>query len=65
MAAIAFALGPREDRRLLLYLPIQRFFYRQILSAVSIIVLARILKGRPQGWNKLERTGLNRAASHA
>jgi cellulose synthase/poly-beta-1,6-N-acetylglucosamine synthase-like glycosyltransferase/peptidoglycan/xylan/chitin deacetylase (PgdA/CDA1 family) len=65
MAAIAFALGPREDRRLLLYLPIQRFFYRQMLSAVSIIVLARILKGRPQGWNKLERTGLNRAASHA
>ena len=56
-ALFAFSLEPNEDRRLLAYLPLQRFCYRQILYVVTLRVLLSCLRGDAQGWNKLARAG--------
>jgi cellulose synthase/poly-beta-1,6-N-acetylglucosamine synthase-like glycosyltransferase/peptidoglycan/xylan/chitin deacetylase (PgdA/CDA1 family) len=58
IALLAFSLDPtHEDRRLLAYLPFQRFCYRQILYLVILRALLSCLRGNAQGWNKLARVG--------
>jgi peptidoglycan-N-acetylglucosamine deacetylase len=57
IAILAFALEPRESRSLLLYLPLQRICYRQVLYVVILQVLFASLRGNAQGWNKLARVG--------
>ena len=52
---IAFALEKREDKKLLLWLFLQRFFYRQLMYVVAIKSIKASLKGHEVGWNKLER----------
>jgi cellulose synthase/poly-beta-1,6-N-acetylglucosamine synthase-like glycosyltransferase/peptidoglycan/xylan/chitin deacetylase (PgdA/CDA1 family)/spore germination protein YaaH len=54
-AATAFALEYREQWLLLLWLPFQRFLYRQLMyyTAVKVIVVA--LHGKLLGWGKFER----------
>ncbi|CAK0741619.1 poly-beta-1,6-N-acetyl-D-glucosamine synthase [Gammaproteobacteria bacterium] len=55
-AALAFLLEYREDWSLLLWLFLQRFFYRQLMYYVAIKATLASLKGIVVGWNKLERT---------
>jgi cellulose synthase/poly-beta-1,6-N-acetylglucosamine synthase-like glycosyltransferase len=57
IAFFAFSLEPNEDRRLLAYLPLQRFCYRQVLYVVILRALLSCLRGNAQGWNKLARAG--------
>ncbi|HEV8356260.1 MAG TPA: glycosyltransferase [Gemmatimonadales bacterium] len=54
--ALACRLG-RERMRLLWWLPLQRFLYRQILYAVVCRCLAGALAGIRLGWSKLPRKG--------
>ncbi|WP_407569072.1 glycosyltransferase [Deinococcus altitudinis] len=54
---LAFALEPGERWSLLLWLPLQRFFYRQLLYVVAIRALSAALRGGAVGWGKLERRG--------
>ncbi|WP_425145936.1 glycosyltransferase [Deinococcus sp.] len=56
-AVLAFALEPGERWSLLLWLPLQRFFYRQLLYLVAIRALTAALRGGAVGWGKLERRG--------
>ena len=56
-AVLAFALEPGERWSLLLWLPLQRFFYRQLLYLVAIRALGAALRGGAVGWGKLERRG--------
>ena len=55
-AALAFLLEYREDWSLLLWLFLQRFFYRQLMYYVAIKATLASLKGIVVGWHKLERT---------
>jgi cellulose synthase/poly-beta-1,6-N-acetylglucosamine synthase-like glycosyltransferase/peptidoglycan/xylan/chitin deacetylase (PgdA/CDA1 family) len=55
VAWLAFRMEPRENKRLLVWLPLQRFFYRQVLYIVGLKVVLASLKGIAVGWNKLER----------
>jgi hypothetical protein len=57
VAWLAFHMEPRENKTLLVWLPLQRFFYRQVLYIVGLRVLLASLKGIAVGWNKLERKG--------
>ncbi len=52
---LAFFLEPQEDKRLLVNLFPQRFFYRQLLYYVAIKSFFASVKGIVVGWNKLER----------
>jgi hypothetical protein len=54
-AALAFTLEPKENKRLLVWLFLQRFFYRQLMYYVAIKSTFASLKGIAVGWNKLER----------
>ena len=54
---LAFALEPGERWSLLLWLPLQRFFYRQLLYLVAVRALVAALRGGAVGWGKLERRG--------
>src|SRR5215467_7036175 len=54
-AALAFLLEPQENRRLLVWLFLQRFFYRQLMYYVAIKSTLAGLKGISVGWSKLER----------
>lgn len=54
-AALAFLLEPRENRRLLVWLFWQRFFYRQLMYYVAIKSTLASLRGISVGWSKLER----------
>ncbi|WP_373288056.1 glycosyltransferase [Deinococcus aquiradiocola] len=54
---LAFALEPGERWSLLLWLPLQRFFYRQLLYVVAIRATLAALRGGTVGWGKLERLG--------
>ena len=56
-ALVAFLLEKDEDKRLLVWLLPQRFFYRQLMYFVAIKSLVGMLKGHEVGWNKLERQG--------
>jgi hypothetical protein len=54
-AVIAFLLEPKENRRLLVWLFWQRFFYRQLMYYVAIKSTLASLRGVAVGWQKLER----------
>jgi cellulose synthase/poly-beta-1,6-N-acetylglucosamine synthase-like glycosyltransferase/spore germination protein YaaH/peptidoglycan/xylan/chitin deacetylase (PgdA/CDA1 family) len=54
-AAMAFVLEPKENKRLLVWLFLQRFFYRQLMYYVAIKATFASLRGIAVGWNKLER----------
>ncbi|HKJ62861.1 MAG TPA: glycosyltransferase family 2 protein, partial [Hyphomicrobiales bacterium] len=54
-AAIAFIFEKKEDWRLLLLLPLQRFGYRQLMYYVVIKAVWAAAKGRMVGWSKLQR----------
>ncbi|MDA5095763.1 glycosyltransferase [Aliiroseovarius sp. KMU-50] len=56
LAAIAFGLEPKEDKRLLPWVLTQRFFYRQIYWMVALRSVARALTGKFTGWRKITRT---------
>ena len=55
-AAIPFLLERKEDWKLLFWMPLQRFFYRQLIYYVAIKSVATAIKGRFVGWGKFERT---------
>jgi peptidoglycan-N-acetylglucosamine deacetylase len=62
LAAMAgFVLEKSEDWRLLWWLPLQRFGYRQIMYYVVVRSLWTALRGPFVGWGKLERHGTVRA----
>lgn len=54
-ASIAFLLERKENKRLLVWLFWQRFFYRQLMYYVAIKATVASLKGIAVGWNKVER----------
>src|ERR1041384_839643 len=54
-AVIAFLLESKENKRLLVWLFWQRFFYRQLIYYVAIKSTIASLKGIAVGWQKLER----------
>ena len=55
-AAVAFHLDG-EDKRLLPWLPLQRFVYRQLMYGVIIKSLGYAVAGSRVGWGKFERKG--------
>jgi cellulose synthase/poly-beta-1,6-N-acetylglucosamine synthase-like glycosyltransferase/peptidoglycan/xylan/chitin deacetylase (PgdA/CDA1 family) len=63
-AVVGFVMERREDWRLLLWLPLQRFGYRQLMYYVVLRSIATALRGPFVGWGKLERHGTVKA-SHA
>jgi cellulose synthase/poly-beta-1,6-N-acetylglucosamine synthase-like glycosyltransferase/peptidoglycan/xylan/chitin deacetylase (PgdA/CDA1 family)/spore germination protein YaaH len=54
-AAFAFALERREQWRLLTWLFLQRFCYRQVMYYVMIRSVVAAMRGAMHGWGKLER----------
>ena len=56
LSALALVLEPKEDKRLLFWVPFQRFFYRQLLYIATLRSVGRALTGRLTGWQKLTRT---------
>ena len=64
-AAIGFLMERREDWRLLWWLMLQRFGYRQIMYYVVLRSIATALRGPFVGWGKLERHGTVKAALSA
>lgn len=60
-ATVGFLMEKGEDWRLLLWLPLQRFGYRQIMYYVVVRSLWTALRGPFVGWGKLERHGTVRA----
>lgn len=54
-AILGFLFEPKEDKKLLLWLPIQRFGYRQVMYSVMLRSIITALKGVGVGWNKFER----------
>lgn len=57
-SALAIWMDRRRSMlRLLPLLVLQRFCYRQLLYLTAVRVAVAALKGRMQGWNKLNRTG--------
>jgi cellulose synthase/poly-beta-1,6-N-acetylglucosamine synthase-like glycosyltransferase/peptidoglycan/xylan/chitin deacetylase (PgdA/CDA1 family) len=62
LAAMAgFAMEKGEDWRLLWWLPLQRFGYRQIMYYVVVRSLWTAARGPFVGWGKLERHGTVKA----
>jgi len=60
-AMVGFVLEKGEDWRLLWWLPLQRFGYRQIMYYVVLRSLWTALRGPFVGWGKLERHGTVKA----
>ncbi len=60
-ATAGFLLEKGEDWRLLWWLPLQRFGYRQIMYYVVLRSVWTALRGPFVGWGKLERHGTVRA----
>ncbi|MFG6665389.1 bifunctional polysaccharide deacetylase/glycosyltransferase family 2 protein [Sulfitobacter sp. 916] len=56
-AICAFRLDAPEDRRLLLLLPLQRLFYRQILYLSVIRAVWRAATGSLANWGRMTRVG--------
>jgi peptidoglycan-N-acetylglucosamine deacetylase len=54
-AVVAFLFERREDWRLLWWLVLQRFGYRQILYYVLVKSVSTAAKGHFVGWGKLDR----------
>ncbi|MBI1213857.1 MAG: glycosyltransferase [Alphaproteobacteria bacterium] len=61
-ALIAFALERGEDRKLLWWLTLQRFGYRQIMYYVVLKSLGTAMTGPFVGWGKLSRKATVKAA---
>jgi cellulose synthase/poly-beta-1,6-N-acetylglucosamine synthase-like glycosyltransferase len=55
-AALAIALETQEDWRLLLWLPLQRLGYRQLMYYVVVKSVFNALSGPLVGWGKLDRS---------
>jgi cellulose synthase/poly-beta-1,6-N-acetylglucosamine synthase-like glycosyltransferase len=55
-AYIALTLD-NEDRKLLIWLPLQRFVYRQMMYYVILKSIVTAIKGTRVGWGKLDRRG--------
>jgi cellulose synthase/poly-beta-1,6-N-acetylglucosamine synthase-like glycosyltransferase/peptidoglycan/xylan/chitin deacetylase (PgdA/CDA1 family) len=60
-AMVGFVMERGEDWKLLWWLPLQRFGYRQIMYYVVVRSLWTALRGPFVGWGKLERHGTVRA----
>ena len=54
-ALLAFFLEQKEDKRLLVWLPLQRFAYRQLMYYVVVKSITTAVRGTTVGWGKLER----------
>jgi len=54
-AALAFTFERNEDWSLLLWLPLQRFGYRQLMYFVVVKSMLKALTGPRVGWGQLER----------
>ncbi len=54
-AAIPFFLEHKENWTLIIWLPLQRFYYRQLMYYVAIKAVLTVLRGRMVGWGKFER----------
>jgi cellulose synthase/poly-beta-1,6-N-acetylglucosamine synthase-like glycosyltransferase len=54
-ALVAFMLEPKEDWKLLIWLLLQRFCYRQLMYYVAIKSTIVAIRGSVVGWGKLER----------
>ncbi|GAC1414140.1 MAG: glycosyltransferase [Candidatus Doudnabacteria bacterium] len=54
-ALIAFMLEKRENKKLIVWLFWQRFFYRQLIYYIVIKSIIYSLTGQSVGWNKVER----------
>jgi peptidoglycan-N-acetylglucosamine deacetylase len=61
-AVVGFLMERGEDWRLLLWLPLQRFGYRQLMYYVVLRSIATALRGPFVGWGKLERHGTVKAS---
>ncbi|MBN9544021.1 MAG: glycosyltransferase [Alphaproteobacteria bacterium] len=64
-AMVGFMIDRREDWKLLLWLPLQRFGYRQLMYYVVLRSIAMALRGAVVGWGKLERHGTVKAGPAA
>ena len=62
-AMVGFVMEKGEDWRLLWWLPLQRFGYRQIMYYVVVRSLWTALRGPFVGWGKLERHGTVKASA--
>jgi cellulose synthase/poly-beta-1,6-N-acetylglucosamine synthase-like glycosyltransferase/peptidoglycan/xylan/chitin deacetylase (PgdA/CDA1 family) len=60
-AMVGFVMEKGEDWKLLIWLPLQRFGYRQIMYYVVVRSLWTALRGPFVGWGKLERHGTVKA----
>ena len=56
-ATVGFLIDRREDWKLLFWLPLQRFGYRQLMYYVVLRSIATAIRGPFVGWGKLERHG--------
>ena len=54
-AMVPFFLEHNEEWSLLIWLPLQRFFYRQLMYYVAIKSALTAIKGTIVGWSKFER----------
>ncbi len=59
---VPFFLERKEQWRLLIYLPLQRFFYRQLMYYVAIKSTASAIKGTFVRWGKFERKDTSRVS---
>lgn len=57
--------GEKNSQNLLLLIPLQRLYYRQLLLFVIIKSLIRAIEGTGALWNKIERKGYIRKYYHA
>ena len=60
-ATFGFLMERGEDWRLLLWLPLQRFGYRQLMYYVVVRSISAAISGVVVGWGKLERMGTVKA----
>lgn len=56
-ASLAFFKGEKKNLHLLMVLPLQRIFYRQILYVIVIRSIIKAIEGTSTLWNKVERNG--------
>jgi|SRR5919199_270425 cellulose synthase/poly-beta-1,6-N-acetylglucosamine synthase-like glycosyltransferase/peptidoglycan/xylan/chitin deacetylase (PgdA/CDA1 family) len=52
---MAFILEPKEDFKLIIWLPIQRFIFRQLIAWVAIKSIFTAIHGKLVSWEKIER----------
>lgn len=53
LSVLALVLEPKEDKRLLFWVPLQRFYYRQLLYILVLRSVGRAWTGRLTGWKNL------------